>query len=389
MKIFIKIYLISLLLVTTAYANEDQYHKPMEFYQGWDGGNALEALWIAAIGVIEEDTPEKFKQSIADGTKIVLHSPGGNLVAGIKLGRQIRTQRLNTFIANSINNPENRGPSGGNPHNDFAPGKCLSACAYAFLGGVDRIANIDKKNWGMFYHGMENSKIGFHKFYNDAEITKAISAKQANLLIKFSLTHAQFISGLIVSYMVDMGIDANFISLINGNESNDIIYFSDTVLKKYNVINDRGFGRWNMTPYKDGILTYTLNNASSYAYNLVEKVGIFCDTKSQSPIIVLDTFKSDSITDIEKSLPYNRNTHITIDGDEILIDGKNLKSIDMHSLYVAITNKKLVRKLYNAKELSVYVEVPRVEGGWYTPSISINGIEKKMIKLALHECLKY
>lgn len=155
---FFKIASVFFSLVLMASVNADQYYKPMEFQEGWSGGNALEAQWIVAIGVIEEDTPDKFQKFIEKekphAIKIVLHSPGGNLVSGMKLGRQIRNLELDTFVGNSIDSPDNNHPSGGRKYNDFAPGKCLSACAYAFLGGVDRnLLNVDEdsNNWDEFY----------------------------------------------------------------------------------------------------------------------------------------------------------------------------------------------------------------------------------------------
>lgn len=183
MKFLSKVLFFLFSLVIFSFLNADPYYEPMEFHEGWSGGNALEALWIVAIGVIKEDTPEKFKEFISNnkpaGIKIVLHSPGGDLVAGIQLGREIRKLELDTFVGNSIDNSENRIPSGNMIYNDFAPGKCLSACAYAFLGGVDRnLLNDDEyHNWGGFYSGMFNSELGFHQFYNDSKITENITAK--------------------------------------------------------------------------------------------------------------------------------------------------------------------------------------------------------------------
>jgi hypothetical protein len=107
------------------------YDSPMTFYQGWSGGNALEALWIVAIGVIEPDSHEKFRAAADrfEGTKVVLHSPGGDLVGAIELGREIRKRELDTFVGSSINSTEYTQYSGGTYFNNFAPGKCLSACA--------------------------------------------------------------------------------------------------------------------------------------------------------------------------------------------------------------------------------------------------------------------
>lgn len=71
----------------------------------------------------------------ADDPVIVLASGGGNLIAGLEMGRAIRLQRLETTVP---------------------PGEvCASACALAWLGGSSR-------------HMLDGARIGFHAaFYLD------------------------------------------------------------------------------------------------------------------------------------------------------------------------------------------------------------------------------
>ena len=85
---------------------------------------------ILAKGRIGPDTHRAFAQAVRElkiqpGAELILDSPGGDLVDGLKLGLQIRKAGLRTRVADASTTP----PSSG---------LCASACAYAFLGGVVR-----------------------------------------------------------------------------------------------------------------------------------------------------------------------------------------------------------------------------------------------------------
>jgi hypothetical protein len=93
--------------------------------------------FLQAIGTITKETPAEFARFMAsDAGKIskdlALHSPGGDVLAGLELGRAIRHARLNTSIGRSI-------PLEGVMRvYRYKEATCASACAYAFLGGIGR-----------------------------------------------------------------------------------------------------------------------------------------------------------------------------------------------------------------------------------------------------------
>jgi hypothetical protein len=109
--------------------------------------------WISAIGTITEETPAKFetfKKSLdKKGLWIVFHSPGGLVVPALRLGKLIRDGGFRTDVAFTL--------SEGNSRDKLVPGACLSACAYAFLGGVERDIQ-------------EGSLLGYHRFYMDPRV---------------------------------------------------------------------------------------------------------------------------------------------------------------------------------------------------------------------------
>ena len=77
-------------------------------------------------------------QPLPPGTIVYFHSPGGSLSEALRLGGLIRERKLNTSIGAA--SPSQRIP--GQPFHwiDIQQGICFSACAFAFLGGVERFA---------------------------------------------------------------------------------------------------------------------------------------------------------------------------------------------------------------------------------------------------------
>ena len=118
-------------------------------------------IMILATGQIDKDTPKQFRSFAQDfprGTWVAISSPGGNLIGGMQLGLAIRELGFNTTIGNT----------------DYSPPDCLSACAYAFAGGVSRKLT-------------PGSRYGLHQFRGtdqaiNAEDTQKISATLAKYL---------------------------------------------------------------------------------------------------------------------------------------------------------------------------------------------------------------
>lgn len=110
---------------------------------------ACEILLIAD-GVIERDSDEKLLKtlgSLPGGITVELNSPGGDLQGGLRLGDAIRAKRLHTRVRYAY-------PAGAKTAKDFRPAVCYSACALAFLGGVNRSLD-DRAQYGV--HGLQRS----------------------------------------------------------------------------------------------------------------------------------------------------------------------------------------------------------------------------------------
>ena len=85
---------------------------------------------ILASGAIEKlsaDQFAEFTQTYPAGSIVVLQSLGGDLIGGLRLGQGIRTRGFHTYL-----------PAKTPFTDEKSMGKCFSACAYAFLGGLER-----------------------------------------------------------------------------------------------------------------------------------------------------------------------------------------------------------------------------------------------------------
>lgn len=133
---------------------------------------------IYATGEITAGTADRFRAFIRDNkvelAKVHFNSPGGSLFEGIKLGRAIRAAGFYTTVG--VYSPT---------YEEGADLKsvCASACAYAFAGGTSRF--LDQ------YTG----KLGIHQFYSPEGVN--VSGEEV-----------QQVSGLLVAYLDEMGVDA-------------------------------------------------------------------------------------------------------------------------------------------------------------------------------------
>lgn len=166
----------------------------MEFTLGGTDHRDVDANWIQASGPIDEDTLEEFLGFLEERSdwfpkRIRFDSPGGNLAEGIKLGEELRARGFSTEVGGHEPHPD--WPN--MPDWDFTrrtPGICASACAYAFMGGVER--RIDP-----------GSRIGVHQFYS---IARAEGDTGSDPVLVQEGVEQEIVSFLL-DYTLRMGID--------------------------------------------------------------------------------------------------------------------------------------------------------------------------------------
>ena len=117
---------------------------------------------ILASGAIEKlsaDQFAEFTQTYPAGSIVILQSLGGDLIGGLRLGQAIRTRSFHTYLAAQTPFTEEK-----------SLGKCFSACAYAFLGGLER--QVDA-----------TAQYGVHQFRGNGKELDAIQTQKLSAIL--------------------------------------------------------------------------------------------------------------------------------------------------------------------------------------------------------------
>jgi len=143
--------------------------------------------YLLARGAIQPDTPRSFSDSWQmlqvrqQYPKIYFHSPGGNLEGALALGRLIRAAGLDTHVGGPYLEAQGIGQP---PEILVQRAACVSACAYAFLGGVSRSLG-------------EKGLLGLHQFFSrDGDIGDSPT---------------QVMMTVLGGYLDQMGVDRRFL----------------------------------------------------------------------------------------------------------------------------------------------------------------------------------
>lgn len=127
-----------------------------------------------------------------DPLGVTFESVGGNIAKALELGRLIRYLNLSTV--------QPRGP------------ECISACAFAFMGGVQRFA--------------QPGAIGVHKSSlsddHSVDVNSAVSAVQQ-------------MTAEIIQYMDEMGVDPGLLKLALKYDADDVRYISKREMSEFGL----------------------------------------------------------------------------------------------------------------------------------------------------------
>lgn len=276
---------------------------------------------IYLSGPIDDDADRRFaafmkRYRVPDRSLVSLHSPGGNVRAGLALGREFRKHALATYVARDT--PDSL---------RSAPGECYSACSLAYLGG--RFRYIDK-----------GSAYGVHRFS-----FRKTSAADSDI--------AQVLSGQLVDYMTEMGIDAGLYALMTLAGNDDMLVLPKDDLERLKVINN-------------GVLTtaWTLESIDVGLYvkgqretiHGTDKVIFMCS--SQKRIVFKPMFNSG----LPENLLGGRTPRkLTIDRDVIDLAPYEAQPVQYENAYVTasyVLPPGIVAALPNAKRIGYAVLAP-------------------------------
>lgn len=258
--------LLALLSLTTAVSAE-----PMRFQPGGNDTRCRECGFIQATGDITDDTPQAFERFLASAPdyapkRIRLNSPGGSLRAGIRLGELFRTRGFTTEVGSDRTDPEGR-PYFGGRASVRTPGICASACAYAFLGGVERVLD-------------EGSKLGVHRFYSK----NALAQPSEKMFSGHDLDDTQKTAAALVLYLVNMGVDARVIVLAATAGPDEIHWIDLGEARDLRATYEpRAWKPWRLEPFNGGAIAVSETNDGA------KRMVASC-TRRLGPQVVLTNF---------------------------------------------------------------------------------------------------
>ena len=223
-------------------------------------------IMILATGQIDKDTPKQFRSFAQDfprGTWVAISSPGGNLIGGMQLGLAIRELGFNTTIGNT----------------DHSPPDCLSACAYAFAGGVSRKLT-------------PGSRYGLHQFRGTDQ---AINAEDTQ---KISATLAKYLDG--------MGVDRRLLDYAQMTTSDKVTVLTITQaqLLKVDTAGQTSYARWKVEVTPDSKLLAINNSLFTVGSQIPITLGIMPVPGQSNKVACLIYYKSNDAQAFSSSNPH-------------------------------------------------------------------------------------
>jgi hypothetical protein len=241
--------------------------------------------------------------NVPPGTVVLLNSQGGDLSTGIRLGQVIRQKSFNTQVGQT---QEQQASS------IKIPGSCLSSCALAFLGGVQR--QLDAKDELGFY-ALRSSKKSSSKM-DEEELTKAL----AN----------------IDRYLIQMNISSKLLEQMMRSETGSPLLINPTTARALNIENA---SREELNPWR----VQELDNGAVIAITSEKQNG--------------------GKFNITLGLSKNRNSFRLI----VLIKPTN-DLIDISKLVEQLNNEQLVL-IYGAETIK-----PKIEKPWQKTNVGAQSI---------------
>ena len=269
----------------------DNAGRPMTFE--WDI-TPSGAPAIFADGDFTPQTPAALRAFLAHTaytpeTRIYLNSLGGDLAAGMEVGRIIREAHLNTGVARAVHDPNMTPPAsapasadkpapsvldtaaiGAPPSVSTEPGYCVSACTLAFLGGVAR-----KVETGATY-AVHQVKMECVDRRRAREQYPYVALPNVNYCpdLPQALSMVQSANGAVVEYVRSMGADPIFLTEMAKADPTTLNPLTEDQLNAYRINFTLRSDSWSYETDKDGQFFLRHSQGDEWKEDRVE---LFCD----------------------------------------------------------------------------------------------------------------
>lgn len=305
-------------------------------------------------GVITKQTPELLRKATVDmqGSVVVLESPGGSLTAGLELGRVIRKNGLRTRVGSWDNS------------NQYS-NTCLSACAYAFLGGINR--EVEK-----------GAKLGFHRFSVANEKDKLVNANSA-------LKVAQDLSSSLVNYVLEMEIDARIFTVASNAPPDQMYVPDDKTLLEYEIITPAGFSQFALRAAQNGVVADSDRQHASNKYQNLTTLTAYCQQGVQKLLFQTNVMPLFDWGPAQLNITYyvgEEPYYETIETSSV-----SLQKNETQVYVIAEISKQLSGHLEQADKIESSFDYPNAAGGGYEFSLELDDNDHQSLNAAFRLCI--
>ena len=323
-------------------------------------GNAWESCFIYFDGTITKGLADQFKETLisSEGPAVYLNSPGGDLQEALTIGRLIREAGKLTGIGSleGVDTWEGTDRPMDFPEN----GKCESACAYAFMGGKERT--------------LGSGKLGLHRFYSTE---RGLTSDEA-----------QFLSGLLVEYMVEMGVDARLFLAASKEGAAGMYYVSEAESLDYAIITPYGYGDIFLEPYLSGVVAASRRLDPPKPYDQVKQVTFFCEQGRPQVMLTADAgYLEGSQAVVLPGFAVSGGGFQNVSPKSLTV--RDIGDISLLTFEIPRTLQSRIFTLReNVSEFYVNVSFPRASGGNYGARLRMSEMDVAMINSAFRHCIR-
>jgi hypothetical protein len=309
-----------------------------------ESGVFRDSALVYLDGRIDADAPDRLSRALAGISgkiAIWLNSPGGNLFAGMQLGRIIRQHGAWTHIINS---------------RTLLPGECYSACSLAFLGGVYRFTN-------------NGARYGVHR----ASLRGGPRTGEPDL--------GQDLSAAIGSYIREMGVDARLLDLWAKAGTDEMYLLSQREATDLGVVNNgRQPPEWSIAAFPGG----TRLQGQQATSDGTRTVFFSCDDRQTVFGSVYEAVGRD-----EPTAARGWTHWLTIDThDEIPLQTLGISNNEGVVRSTFILPPDLVRLAMSAKQIGHQMKPSSKRSASIDYSVDIDGKSAPMVRSFLGQCLR-
>lgn len=323
-------------------------------------GNCNGCGMVIAVGEITRDTPAAFLAFLQEEhygeayETLVLHSGGGDVFAGMALGRILRDAGWDTRIGDGRKTITDYEPPG--------PGRCRGACIFALAGGVNRRA-----------------------FEQDEIIVQTLDFGEAGA----DVAQVQQVNARLLSYLVDMGVDPRVLFL-PGEEATDIRLSFDQA-SAAGFVSEYGFGDWFLEPHAKGLVAASRRKGEPQLYLSVKQVTAYCRGGEPHLLVTSDRALVDYLTRADApEVPGWHLGEMRATGDgaslELASDRVRRWHDDAHVYHEINLTSEAARLILGEGEKSSYFAYWHHHDG-IGADISPGPMGRKMIALSFRHCL--